>query len=698
MMALVDIHLRVPSDRSACAAWLLSQEPATVAEALGLCEAALMAVRRDVSEGESAKLQKSHHVQVCLLQEQLEQEKELRKEALRDAKQRAETAATALERRHKDTIDALQEQLAISQDAYHQTQQSTAEQKSSWQKELDQQLRRTEEAHNRKVALLQQKLDELDVQLIESRASKQRLVNDTTTTLNNHHKDSIEALQEQLTIAQEAHHQAQKNITEQRVAWQKELEQHLPQTEEAHHRKAELLQQKLDDLDAQLTESRAAKQRLVDDAIANVKRRLEEDYERRSSQLLTEIDSLKRDLELKKGNEAQKLLDEKRHGEDLLRQKEGEYQRNLEQVKEERLKYEGFLTAELEKRSAELANALASKDAAAQRVEVLVSEHRELVSRLGGSSARGQLGERFVANVFSKLQLGDWQDDHGVKDDGYADALWTWQASPTTPVLSCLVEIKYVAEIHSHQCVAKFHRDLQAAAHNNRANAGLFISLAKHYTGKPSLQLTMEHGMPCCYASRDEDDSLPAACLVQLAFQAMATAWPLICRQRGEGVELTVRAASEQLEEQLSKCAILSKHVANITRLAATMMREAKALEKLRDGMVKGIECVRMNHPSLVPELPEVEGSDNAEEEVAADPWTSPGAQQYLASILAGKKGNRYPQESSLSLEGDAAIFAQSMPKAFTTAKELIKEQLGLVGKGRKRKATDAEKADDAEE
>jgi hypothetical protein len=38
------------------------------------------------------------------------------------------------------------------------------------------------------------------------------------------------------------------------------------------------------------------------------------------------------------------------------------------------------------------------------------------------------------------------------------------------------------------------------------------------------------------------------------------------------------------------------------------------------------------------------------------------------------------------------------MPKAFTTAKELIKEQLGLVGKGRKRKATDAENADDVDE
>jgi len=65
-----------------------------------------------------------------------------------------------------------------------------------------------------------------------------------------------------------------------------------------------------------------------------------------------------------------------------------------------------------------------SKDASAQRVETLVAEHRDLVARLGGSSVRGQMGERFVANIFARLQLGEWQDDHGVQDDGFADALW----------------------------------------------------------------------------------------------------------------------------------------------------------------------------------------------------------------------------------------------------------------------------------
>jgi hypothetical protein len=601
-----------------------------VAEALSLCEAALAAVRRDVSEGESAKLQKTHHLQVHALQEQLEQEKELRKEAVREAKQRAETTAATLERWHKEAVDALKKQLDSSQ-----------------------------EAHARKASLLQDKVDDLDTQLAEARASKQR---------------SIE----------EADQQAQRNTAEQKAFWLKEIEVQVQRCEENANRKTTSLQQQLDELDAQLTEARSSKQRLVEEATVTIKRRLEGDHERRETHLLAEIDSLKRDLELKKGNEAQALLQEKRHSEELLLQREVEHQRSLQQLKDDRDKYERFLKEALEKRNSELADAVASKDAAAQRVEALVSEHRDLVARLGGAATRGQMGERFVANVFARLQLGEWQDDHASKEDGFADALWTWQASPTTPALSCLVEVKYVAELHTQHDIAKFHRDLQAAARNNRANAGLFISLARHYPGKPSLQLTMEHGLPVCWASRNDDDPLPAASLVQLAFQAMATAWPLICRQRGEGVELTVKAASEQLEEQLARCTGLSKHIDSIARSATSLLREAKSLEKLRNSMVRGIECVRMNHPSLVLELPEFEGSDVAEESKPVDPWSSIGAQKLLAAILAAKKGARYPKEGDIIFEGDAACFMQVTPNAFVLALDRLKKE---AGKGRKRKA-----------
>lgn len=558
-MSMFDIHLRVPATRSACAAWILTQEPTVVADALTLCETALTAVRQNIFEEELEDVKKSHKETLCQL------------------KQQAAHAATILERQHREALDALQQNADLN-------------------------LRRNEETYNRKTTLLQQRIDELD---------------------------------------------------------------------------------------ASLTETRMSKQRHVDDATSAIKRRLDEDHERRESSLLAEIESLKRDVELRKGGEAQALLQEKRRTEDLLLQKDAEHQRVLQLLKEDRQKYENFLTSALEKKSSELVDALASKDAFSQRVETLVSEHRDLVARLGGATARGQMGERFVANIFSRLQLGDWQDDHGNKDEGFADALWTWQPSSNTPALSCLVEVKYVADIHTQHDIAKFHRDLQAAARNNRANAGLFISLAKHYPGKPSLQLTMEHGLPVCWASRNEDDPLPAACLVQLAFQAMASAWPLISRKRGEGIELTILAAAEQFEDQLSKCSSISKHIESITRAATTLLREAKSLEKIRDSMVKGIECVRMSHPSLVPEIPDLiaEEEEVSGREAHGDPWNSTGAQKLLEAIVKQKKGTRYPKESEVTLEHEAVVFVRATPNAFLIAIDRLKKEAG--SKGRKRKAPD---------
>lgn len=125
-------------------------------------------------------------------------------------------------------------------------------------------------------------------------------------------------------------------------------------------------------------------------------------------------------------------------------------------------------------------------------------------------------------------------------------------------------------------------RDLQAAATSDRANAGLFLSLAARCPGKPALHLTLEQGLPVLYASRDEDDATPAASLVQLAFQAMASAWPMICRQRGAGIELSLRAAAEQFEQILGKCEALSKHARSIERSASSLLREAKAIEAAR--------------------------------------------------------------------------------------------------------------------
>jgi len=148
----------------------------------------------------------------------------------------------------------------------------------------------------------------------------------------------------------------------------------------------------------------------------------------------------------------------------------------------------------------------------------------------------------------------------------------------------------------------------------------LQVHLTSRKALKPPLQLVIEHGIPVCYASLEEDDPLPVSCMIELAVRSLAEAWSLICRQRGEGVQMTVSAAAEQFEELMQNCQNFSKHIAKIVKAAKTQLAEAKHLEKIRDQKVQGIDGVRMNHPSLVPEVLE----QNEDEEETADETVPP--------------------------------------------------------------------------
>ena len=253
------------------------------------------------------------------------------------------------------------------------------------------------------------------------------------------------------------------------------------------------------------------------------------------------------------------------------------------------------------------------------------------------------------------------------------------------------LQVKDSKALHTQKDVAKFQRDLQAATQSKRANAGLFLSLGARYPGKAPLQLTIEHGMPVCYASRAADDALPAPCLVEFAFRALAEAWPLICRQRGEGVQLTIQAAAEQFEEQLNHCEALSKQIAKISKTAKSLAVDVKHLEKIRDSLVAGVECVRVNHPSLVPEAPE----DVASEREAEDPWQSEGAENFVAAIREAKRGSRYPKEGEVAFEGEALTFYKKFPGLFKAGVDRVKKE---VVHGKKRKAEDAAPASNEEE
>ena len=62
----------------------------------------------------------------------------------------------------------------------------------------------------------------------------------------------------------------------------------------------------------------------------------------------------------------------------------------------------------------------------------------------------------------------------------------------------------------------------------------------------------------------------------------------MICRQRGEGVQMTVAAAAEQFEELMHNCQNFSKHIAKIVKAAKTQLAEAKksAIRWCKESMV----------------------------------------------------------------------------------------------------------------
>jgi hypothetical protein len=577
-MALAQINLQVPANRTSCATWLYTQEPPVVADALCLCEAAIGAVRRDVSEGESSKLLKIHHLQIKKLEDVLEREKVLHEEALLNAKQKAENEIEDIKRRHSN---------------FHE----------DW---------------------------------------KRKAISD-----------------------------------------QQEHERSLQQQQDAFQQKIIFLEKKLQDLDAMFTKTRIEKQAELEDALQRERGRLEVKYE-------GEIRDLQVLLQSKQCNEAQAALAEARKHEEDLRKKQEDHAKAMEGLREQHNVKEALLKGLLEKLEIQLAQLSEVNKEDRARLEKLVQQQNDVMTRYSGISTRGQLGEKTVIDIFSRLQLGEYQDDRMQKEDDFADGLWVWQPSTNTPRLSCLVEVKDTKVLHSQNDISKFQKNMRAARLSNRANAGLFLSLSARYPGKPSLQITIENNMPVVYASRSEDDAIPVACMVEVAFRAMAEVWPHICRQRGEGVQLSVQAAAEQFEEQISQCESLSKHISKISDVAKTLKNQVTHLERIRDKMIAGIEGVRVNHPSLVPEILEDVSSEASAEEIV-DPWTTPGALQLIQSIRDAKRGSRYPKEHEVSLKGDAFLFSQQMPNAFLLGVARLKKEYG----SKKRRLDDAVNGED---
>jgi len=668
---------------------LKKQDPPIVADALSLCEAAFSAIRRDLSEGEVARIEQLHALHTKQAREKFEREKSVLAEEARIAKESADSLAHENERRHSDSQEILRGKLRQAQD------------------ESTRALQQAADLYRQKLSALEARLAEHDSALDGAQAAKRDAVNeaiakersraeaDRMRTEANFQKD-IEAIRQE--VASKAASDAQ-TLADERARHAKDIEEFREQ-----QRKSFTEQEvRFSEQEARLVAARTSKEEAIEEALERQRRRIEEDASQREQKLQRQVGSLLQDLEAMKGVEAQALLAEKLRQEAQQRAKDEQHAKDLDTLREQHRITEGFLRADIAKRDADIASsgtqiaALVRAGAVdRERLEKLVQQQSDAMARYSGVASRGQLGERAVAEVFARLQLGEYTDESSIPEDGYADGLWAYQPSTGVPRLSALVEVKDVRTLHSQKDIGKFQRDLLAGVESTRVNAGLFLSLGCRYAGKPPLQLVIEHGIPVCYASRAEDDALPVSCMIELAVRALAEAWPLICRQRGEGVQMTVAAAAEQFEELMQSCQNFSKHIAKIVKAAKSQLAEAKHLEKIRDQMVQGIDGVRMNHPSLVPEV--VDQHDDEEgttDEMppptfsSGDRWATVEGQLFLSAFRAGKRGRTYPKEASdLKLEKETIAFLQCHPDAFSAAKEVLQKEARSSTRGEKRKAT----------
>ena len=335
---------------------------------------------------------------------------------------------------------------------------------------------------------------------------------------------------------------------------------------------------------------------------------------------------------------------------------------------------EELLRSQLQSNEASLLDERQARNALARDY---MQRFESIAGRLTGNNTFvGQIGEKLVDRVFSHLQLGTLQDDHTNPAEGFADGLWTYQPSDACPKLRCLIEVKLVASIHSRD-MSKFERDLHAAVSMGRCNCGMLISLGARCAGMPSLHLTLLHGIPVIYMSRDgEDDVLPAASAIEIAFRSLAEAWPFISRGQVEGDSLAMSAIAGFLNDQYNDIDRLNKSITSIMRSALSLKREAINLEKIRDNLITGIDSLRLKYPSLVPALSD---TIDAAASHSIDPWSSEGAKDLLQAIKNWKTAKRrYPRsiDDLRDLLSEASkTFLQITENAFILAVDVLKKE-----------------------
>ena len=225
-----------------------------------------------------------------------------------------------------------------------------------------------------------------------------------------------------------------------------------------------------------------------------------------------------------------------------------------------------------------------------------------LTSLCGHSQKRGELGEHFVKQIHDGLELGVLTPTSHARRQGVADATWRYappQFADVAP-LQAIVEIKFAKAGDTTEDVDKFMRDLDVAVRARECNTAIYFSLVGPIAGKKRLALEMHHGVPVLWASRDPQDDLSAASLVELAFLFLAAAWPMLAaRTERDPHDSLAQQVSALLQRQVDEFARLEPRIAFLERTSEQLRKEATLLRKSRDALVAQSTHFESLHPTL---------------------------------------------------------------------------------------------------
>lgn len=626
MAATITASFEIPEARTACVSWLQNQTPDVVADVLDLAEACYNALQREVSQTEVVQL-------------------------------------------NDEIADLRREIVKKDNDAYEAVRRAVSEARDQWMSTHGEDVSKLRE----EAMSLHRKLQEKDT---ESAEAIRAAVAQVRATLTSSHEEEIRKLSETTALLRL---QIQTKDSE-----------------------------KSDAISSAVLEARSSLQRIHEDEIATMKRA----HATSTESLNQSLQAALRDVTQRETNERLALAEVKAQGQEQLLIQQKFYEAKAEEYLQERARYERrlqdqeehcrkqyqWLQDKVDKITAEKAqiHIEAEQTKARLTAEVeqtrarLMDEQKDFMQSLRGtSSSIGRIGENIVTQVVAQMNLGTWEDTHSCPDQGVADGIWRLEPTITTTAsssstsngggggirLCALVETKNVSTLNSKKDIGKFWDDVTAALRQDTINAAVFISLRARIPNSRQIDLSWYKGIPVLQASRSSDDSLPAAVLVELAFSALASAWPMINRaaDREENKDVVLEAVVKHFESQMMELEKLSKKIESIDRAGIALRRDAVALTKIRQSMVDGVNQLRLQFPCLVPE-PIVDAFDASEDD---DAGTEETLIDTLCAFRAAK--GRFPPTSAAYKKSEFATLAcaeliDRKPNTFEAAKEKAKK------------------------